>query len=367
MSAKVLFLVSQIGGIGGIQRFNRNFLNALNDNACNVDVLSYHDSEESISALEKHVNTNYVICNKSKLRFAINLFSLLLRNNYDRYICGHVNLLPMLFLFKVFFHEIRGKDYLIMHGIEVWNRLTGIQKAAVWRLHRILSVSKYTKDNLLAQVERVRQEDILIFPNTIGKYQQGEINDEATPSNPEAKFIILSVTRLDRSEVDKGIAHVISALTRLPKEMNFEYRIVGDGNYRADLEALAASKGVSGHVKFLGPISDSELWLQYHSADAFVLTSKKEGFGIVFLEAMRHRLPVIGAAEKGILDVIIPGKNGLLVKYGDESEISASLEKLYMNPPMRAAMASAGYSMVSGDGAFSYASFKNRLGEYLRL
>jgi glycosyltransferase involved in cell wall biosynthesis len=85
-------------------------------------------------------------------------------------------------------------------------------------------------------------------------------------------------------------------------------------------------------VRFLGGISDAELHRQYQKCDVFAMPSKKEGFGIVFLEAMRYGKLCIGGNHGGTPEVIDHGVNGYLVNYDDSQQLTTLLCELAAEP-----------------------------------
>jgi glycosyltransferase involved in cell wall biosynthesis len=91
-------------------------------------------------------------------------------------------------------------------------------------------------------------------------------------------------------------------------------------------------------VTFLGSLPDEDLAAAYENCDVFVMHSKKEGFGIVFLEAMRRGKPCIGGNHGGPPDVVEHGKSGFLVEYGDEVTLAAQIRTLVETPELRRAM-----------------------------
>lgn len=125
------------------------------------------------------------------------------------------------------------------------------------------------------------------------------------------------------------------------------------------------SLGMKDHVEFAGALSDEDLWAAYADADVFVLPSRKEGFGIVYLEAMSFALPVIGASEKGVLDVISQGINGFLVEYGDVAAIGRAFAALAADSELRRRLGTAGKSMVEAGGPFSYDAFRSRCSQWI--
>jgi len=130
---------------------------------------------------------------------------------------------------------------------------------------------------------------------------------------PEKSKIILSVGRLSH---EKNLEMLINAFAKISRE-NVFLLIVGDGPERIFLKSLVEKLGLNNKVIFTGIRTDIERF--YSVADLFVLSSKYEGFGLVFLEAMASGLPCIGLKPDypNIIvssdEIIDDGKNGFLV------------------------------------------------------
>jgi glycosyltransferase involved in cell wall biosynthesis len=120
---------------------------------------------------------------------------------------------------------------------------------------------------------------------------------------------------------------------------DLRYLIVGDGSRRAELEALARVKGVDGLFEFLGHREDVPQLLA--DADAFVLPSRSEAFPNCLLEAMAAGLPVVASAVGGILDLVEPGRTGILVPPSDAQALAAALRTLTADPAQARAMGAA--------------------------
>jgi phosphatidylinositol alpha-1,6-mannosyltransferase len=121
--------------------------------------------------------------------------------------------------------------------------------------------------------------------------------------------------------------------------------------------------GVSGRVRFHGRLSDSELERMYQSADVFILPSKGEGFGIVYLEAWKHGLPVIAGNQDAGAEVVTHGHNGLCVDPDSPEQIAAGLIELLSAPQRAAEMGEAGRRTVSEK--YSHEAFRARLAAIL--
>ena len=129
--------------------------------------------------------------------------------------------------------------------------------------------------------------------------------------------------------------------------------IVGDGPYRKDLGRLAGHLGVTGSVRFTGPVPEADLPGYYAAADIFAMPCRTrrggldvEGLGIVYLEASAAGLPVIGGDSGGAPDAIEPGESGYVVPGRDLGALVSRLTALLADPAAAAAMGEKGQAWV---------------------
>ncbi len=169
----------------------------------------------------------------------------------------------------------------------------------------------------------------------------------------------MSVTRLERGDRYKGIASVIEAFSML-HDASIHYFIIGRGDDLPFLRLLADRYEVADRVHFMNGVGDAELVSLYQQCEAFVLPSGKEGFGIVFLEAMFFGAPVVAAAEKGAVDVVRHGETGLSVPYGDSIAIKTRSNASSLIAILRERLRSAGRRSVTADGPFTFRQFVRR-------
>jgi phosphatidylinositol alpha-1,6-mannosyltransferase len=128
------------------------------------------------------------------------------------------------------------------------------------------------------------------------------------------KRILLTVGRLDPDERRKGHDRVIQALPEVMQTFpDVVYLVVGHGEDRARLEALARNLGVENGVLFSGRVTPDELPHLYRLANLFVMPSTQEGFGIVFLEAAASGVRVIGGNADGSTDALADGVVGFTI------------------------------------------------------
>ena len=362
--ARMLCLFTGVFANGGIQRFNRTLLTALNDLDVECDVLSMHDSPAP--SVDEGWNPRMRIrgFEGSRWEFSKAALRALLRNGYDIVLVGHINFLVFTMAALMLRPWTRTRSYLVAHGIEVWYDLGPVRRWALARLSTILCVSRYTRQRILEQMTHLRDERIRVFPNCLGRSWKA-LAPAASPLPPDARYL-LSVTRLERGDRYKGIATVIEALAQL-EDTGVQYLVVGHGNDLEFLRLVARRYGVDQRVHFLRGISDAQLVNLYAHCDAFVLPSGKEGFGIVFLEAMFFGAPVIAAREKGALDVVRDGDTGLLVRFGDSIALREAIERLRGDAVLRERLKAHGRATVVEDGEFTYSRFAKRTAEVFAL
>jgi len=215
-----------------------------------------------------------------------------------------------------FIANLKGAKLVVQtHGIEAWPRPSRLRRAAVESADLILCVSRYTRAAVLTWAA-IPPDRVLVIPNTVG--------EAFTPANGaamraslglEGKCVLLTVGRMDTRERYKGHDMVIGAISELvAKGHDIAYVVVGEGDDRSRLEALARERGVAERVRFLGTVGRQDLIEAYRMSDLFVMPSTGEGFGIAFLEAMASGTPALGLGFAGANDPLADGDLGILAR-----------------------------------------------------
>lgn len=195
-------------------------------------------------------------------------------------------------------------------------------------------------ENLYYDIERYVPMDMIhICSNGIKDYQPVA----ALSLTPEIRpFNILFLSNL---LVDKGVYDLIDACSILNKKglyFNCDF-VGGEGNISVEeFNKYVNQKGLSNKVKYLGKRYGKLKEMTYEQADIFVFPTRNECFGLVLLEAMQHRLPVIATYEGGIPDIVEDGKNGYLIEKGDVNALAAKIEILLRYPEIRVKMGNNG-------------------------
>jgi glycosyltransferase involved in cell wall biosynthesis len=155
---------------------------------------------------------------------------------------------------------------------------------------------------------------------------------------------------------EKGISDLIRAVALLVAELpDATVMILGDGQERADMEALASRLDVSDRVHFLGWVESEEVPAYLAAADIFVGPSKRaangwvEAQGLTFVEAMLARTPVIATRSGGIPDAVRHEETGLLVSENAPEEIAAAISRLVADPTLASRLKDSGYALALRD------------------
>jgi len=357
VAPRLLFLFTEVCANGGIQRFNQTILDSCGRLGIQCQVLSLNDSPASIAKTLTPDNSSIVGFSGDRRRFAIAVAGALLRGRYDRVFIGHINFLLLTIGILALQPFNRAPTMLVAHGIEVWSGIGRARSYALSRVTGILCVSNYTRRRILEQAPALIADRLIRFPNALADTWGHVVAAPSTPSL--AAHFILSVTRLDRGDRYKGIATVIEAFSMLADD-SMHYLVVGHGNDLSFLQLVAERYGVKDRVHFMSGVSDSELIALYQQCQAFVLPSGKEGFGIVFLEAMFFGAPVIAAREKGAVDVVRDGDTGLSVRFGDTIAIKEAIERIVSDTRLREHVCANGRALVTEGGPFTFAGFTRR-------
>lgn len=250
---------------------------------------------------------------------------------------SHINLLVVGRLIKLFSPET--KLVLITHGIEVWKPLPPWKKNMLNKCDLILPVSSFTKD-AMKKIYGLAEEKFKVINNCLDPFLptfDRVCKDEKLLKRYGLKkddIILLTLSRLSTKEQYKGYDKVILAIKSLIADYpRLRYLIVGkyDSDEKERLGKLIADNGLEENIVFAGFIADERLAAHYNLADIYIMPSEKEGFGIVFIEAMFYGLPVIAGNIDGSADALCRGELGLLVNPENISEITDAIVKIVNN------------------------------------
>lgn len=167
-----------------------------------------------------------------------------------------------------------------------------------------------------------------IINHTVGIDTQKFIYKPRLRKNGE-RLVIMSTGRL---VWEKGYEFALEAMSILEKTgLDFEYRIIGDGNLRDELLILVESLGLSGHVKFLGLKKQEEIITELKSSHIFLMSSVAEVLPLALMESLASGIPTIATDVGSIRQIVINKKTGLLIPSKDAKAIAESVLWLVEN------------------------------------
>jgi phosphatidyl-myo-inositol dimannoside synthase len=247
------------------------------------------------------------------------------------------------------FHAFLPKRLILtFHGSEILKfyrnpLIRPLARRLIAYAKRISVLTHYTRDLLISHFPEADGK-ILVTPGALRSDFAVVTHRPARNTN---KTIVLTVGRIHPR---KGQLITLAALRALaPKfRAQIEYWVVGTSNkpsYEKSLSALANTCDFP--VRFFGDLPDDELSDVYDRADVFAMTSvdygsSVEGFGLVYLEAAAHRLPVVAHAVGGVAEAIVDEVTGLLVPPDHPAQLTAAFEKLVSNESLRRQLGEAG-------------------------
>jgi asparagine synthetase B (glutamine-hydrolysing)/glycosyltransferase involved in cell wall biosynthesis len=333
---KVMFLTLRTFSLtGGIEKVSKVAGKALHDicemQGDDLSVYSLYDATTDIDEryFPRQSFTGFGI---RRLRFIQKAVTGGMKNGVI--ILSHRNLLPVGYLVKLF--SPRTKLVLIAHGIEVWKAFGGLEKAMLSSCDKILAVSQYTKDAII-RLNHFPAEKIQVLNNCLDPCLEKPLEKKKDPrllekyGLKEDDIVLLTLTRLASSERYKGYDIVIESLKELRKEnASLKYLIIGkyDTEEKQRLDELIKKAGLEADVIFTGFVDDEQLAEHFNLADMYIMPSEKEGFGIVFIEAMYYNKPVIAGNKDGSTDALLNGKLGLLVDPSSKKEVTEAIESI---------------------------------------
>lgn len=346
----LLLCTDAYGGHGGIALYNRDLAAAL----------APRDDVEEVIVIPRVIRTPPVGI-PPKVTFhedAVRSPALYLRAvnrarkaRPDLVICGHVNLLPVAC-------TLARHPLLIVYGIEAWKPFRNpLARRLLHRAGAVISISEITRRRLLAWSHYAGPTHLV--PNAIHAESYGireKRADLVARYHLEGKRVLLTVGRLAAEERYKGFDEVLEILGQLPEDV--VYMIAGGGNDAVRLQRKAMQCGVGERVVFTGLFPEEEKCDLYGLADIYIMPSRGEGFGYVFLEALASGVPAIGSKHDGGREALLDGELGLLVDPANPAEIRTAIEELLGRPPARAIPPRLAH--------FSFEQFKARLDAIVR-
>ncbi|MDZ7270068.1 MAG: glycosyltransferase family 4 protein [candidate division KSB1 bacterium] len=223
----------------------------------------------------------------------------------------------------------------------------------VYRDTRFVAVSASTQRELASLGLRCSSEDIAY----------NAVDHEVCYPRPELKSQRATVGYLGRIKRYKCLDHLLLALPMIQRAIpEVRLLVVGEGDDRPRLEAMAREMGISERVQFTGQVTEQQKAELLNQMWVMVNPSAKEGWGITVLEASACGVPVVAADSPGLRDSVVHGRTGLLYPWGDLKGLTECVCSVLKNKQLRERLGQAGHLWAQ---RFSWESSVSRLMEII--
>lgn len=303
MQTPIVLLTPNLTGHDGISAVARLVTHAFE----RVTILALHE-RRSLTVFDRATVRGAA---GGRVRFALDAMRAAVPGGHLTVILNHVHLAPAALVLAA-----RGASLVtILHGIEAWTPLSAIQRAALRRSERLVAVSAFSRARFYDENPQFRGRAIDVCHHGIPPLAVPDAGRDDAPA-------ALIVGRMQSDERYKGHDALIEVWPAVMAAVpGATLRIVGDGDDRPRLEMKVRAMGLDRRVVFVGGIDDDALQREYGRATVFVMPSPREGFGLVFLEAMRAARACVGC-RGAASEIIADGDTGWLVEPGDRAQLT---------------------------------------------
>lgn len=357
MKKNICFVLDQFL-FGGIERVALNYLQNIDSKKYNIDVVILSDIEDMVKQIPDYCNI--IKIDVPRYHNPVSRASTMVRRKAGAVIYYATYILKKIFIYPIDFfktRKLRQKKYdtaIAFSGhlndcYVVLDCMKAKQKI-VWAhgmIYQYLLMSPafekmYRKFNKIVSINHLDQNDIYYCKpyldydivniyNPTYEIKNNYFND-STIKNKYNKYI-LSVARMENP---KDFITLVDAYSLLPEKIKKEHKLllVGDGPDRPKIEKHITEKKLSNNIILLG--SQSNVDKYYQNASLFVLSTKSEGLGMVLIEAMGNKCPVIATdAPYGPRDILGSNEFGILCPVGDSKKMSTAIAELLENEEKR--------------------------------
>ncbi len=378
VSSPALCTIHQRPGDGGIARVSSMILRVMQD-------LS-GPPPQVVQLFRPNATTASPV---DRLKFAARLLVGQASGNFDWLFFDHVGPASIQGLIP---GPVRRPYGVFLHSLEVWRELSPLQLRTLNQASVLIANSHFTVERTLeinpGITRRIDvchlglrpEEDVLQEPHPSsraeagsGSYELGSRGSGAdlpvsAPSEPLDENVlnrlgrdyVLIVGRMVAAEGHKGHEQLIGAWPAIQAHVPAaKLVVVGRGDDVPRLKQLATNSGCGDAILFAEWVNDATLDEIYRRAAVFAMPSNGEGFGLVYLEAMKRSLPCIASSTDASREVVVDGTTGFLVDQSNRAQIVDRISRLLQDPDLRARFGAAGYERVHG--YFSFGKFRERL------
>lgn len=216
--------------------------------------------------------------------------------------------------------------------------IAGVLRRSLLRADVVSCNSSHTR----REIEKLCERTATVIPYGATAIAKAPSRGERPQNDPA--LLLFSGRLIQR----KGVDYLIRALPRVLERRDVKLLITGEGDRRREWEELAVRLGLKDKVQFLGFVTTDRLAELYETCDAYVHpaifddNNDTEGLGVVLVEALANRCPVVASRVGGIVDVVLDEQTGLLVPEKDERALANAILRLLDDPALARRLGNAG-------------------------
>lgn len=357
---RVLFVITQ-SEMGGAQRFVYNFVSHLDKNK--YELLVAVGSDGGGELIRNFKDNNFNVRELKFLKRAIRIFNDLRAVFELRKLIKEFNPQTIFlnsskagFLGSLAARLCSGRKHIkVIYRIGGWSfndpRPKWEKKLWIW----IEKISAKWKDIIVVnnkhdfdqakQLKIKPKKDIVLIYNGLDVYKMDFLPKEDARLKLFEKIVkhsgkIFQIDKIIGTIANfyppKGLEYLVEAAEHFKNDDGIAFVIIGEGAEREKLENLIKTKGLEKKVFLVGQVPEAQKLLS--AFDIFVLPSLKEGFSWSLIEAMSAKLPVIATNVGAVPEIIEDGKNGIIVRPADSTQIAAKIKEVLSNDRLKQEM-----------------------------
>lgn len=347
MAIKVLFLLDSLSPVGGAERVAVKIAIGLKRSGNYAPIFC---STREGGGLEEELKANgigYMLLKRRrfsdvhKFKPLIDLLgeekikiihSHNLGSNLWGSIIGSIARVPVLIAHK------HGQDYSTLRSL-VLDKIVGNLS------QKIIFVSNDERKAFIQRIGADPEKCVTVY-NGISIDNPGSLPEEKTRNDYgiQNERVVIGIIARFAPEKDHE-TFLLAAREVLRTNGKFTFLLVGDGKTKPSMQKLSKDLGIDNNTIFTGFVDDPREVLPI--IDIGCLTSRREGMGIVLLEYMAFRKPVVSTNAGGIPEVVQEGVNGFLVDPGDYKSMAGKIIELAQDANLRTGMGQEGFSILN--------------------
>lgn len=316
-------------------------------------VLSLHGNEKDCSSI--------LYFNQKRILLVLTAFLVIIQQRPKFLVFDHLNLARLLVLLP---NAFLNKTVIFLHDEEAWIRVTGFRRIALKRATHLVCNSEFTRKHFLQHNFEFSEKTYVCLPGGVPDAFY-DLNEEKFEGYSQwfedPRPYVLFVSRLWKAHRYKGYFELMQAFkAHYEKYHDAHLRLVliGNGDDAAEVQHFIDKENQSQNISLFSNVDDRSLMQFYKNSLALIFPSTREGFGMVYLEAMFFKKACIGIAGQPAEEIILDSETGKLLVDNRSETIQMILEDIEHDPSKYLQFGEKGYKRYLNN--FTMAHFQNR-------